>query len=113
MKHLSILLTLILLTGCSTIRNTFVTPEPPLKESEIPYQLKPGAYEGINGERYLISSESPRWSVSEAFLYDTVSNAKPDEQESVWVKYLRYFVLILAGIFISSIILLLWKFFKR
>jgi hypothetical protein len=85
-----LIICIVLMTGCSTIRNAF-TPAPPLKESEIPYQLKPGAYESIHGEMFKVTPESPRWSVSPAFLYDTVSNTKPVEQDTVWKKYARYF----------------------
>jgi hypothetical protein len=112
MKYL--ILTLIFLTaGCGTIRNAIMPPIPTLKEGEIPYQLKPGVYEDTHGEKYLVASNVPRWSVSEAYIFDTVSNAKPVEPEKWYKKFLNYFLLGAGGMFGLVLAFIIGKLIKR
>ena len=63
---------MVLLSGCSTIQR-LRNPAPPLIESEIPYKINPGIIQDINGNKHEITVSKPRWSVSEAYIYQSVT----------------------------------------
>ncbi len=71
MKTLSIIIICILLNGCKT------TPDInniPLKGGTAPYQIPAGTYIDTKGNKHIEIYN--RWSVSEEWLYDYISNIK-------------------------------------
>ena len=84
MKLINIFLVLIICTICSCR-----TIAPPLTESEIPWQMPSGTYVDSRGVGHLVEKGKPRWSVSEVYLYEAVSEAEPEEK-SKWVKVLDF-----------------------
>lgn len=72
MKIPIILISCVLLTGC------WSTSNPPLIDSEIPFQVQKGTYIDIQGNSHIVTVDTPRWCVSEAYIYDSVSNKSKD-----------------------------------
>lgn len=50
---------------------------PPLTEGEIPWQMKPGIYVDAKNQTHEVSTNRPRWSVSEEYLYEAVTTVEP------------------------------------
>ena len=95
-----------LVSGCATVQK-FTNPSPPLKESEIPWVMKEGIYQDAKNVPHMVTKEQPRWSVSEAYLYDSVSSAKTDS----FAPYKKHIINLSYGllglIFFTSIIKLI------
>ena len=72
------LFVIFMLSGCAVFHSA-----PPLKESEVPFRIKPGSYTDTAGGKHKVSDEYPRWCVSEAYLYDAVKNASTAESAPV------------------------------
>ena len=88
----------LLLLGCTT-----TAPLPPLIDGEIPYRLNSGIYRDTKGQAHVITAEKPRWCVSEAYLYESVSNVKPDSEINQ-NNYMKYTV-IGVGLLVSALVL--------
>lgn len=91
----------------------FQTPKPPLKESEIPWVMKEGIYKDAKDVPHIVTKEMPRWSVSEAYLYDSVANTKTDSFEPYKKHIINLSYAIIALMFFGSIIKLIIAFITR
>lgn len=74
MKALIIVI-LLLLTGC--INMPWSKPSPVLQDSDIPHQMKAGEYEDTKGNTFVVLKDKPRWSVSEGYLFEAVTEEEP------------------------------------
>lgn len=88
-KKILLITMLVLTCGCVMFH-----PAPPLKESEIPYRLKAGIYTDYKGITHIVADEFPRWSVSEAYLYDSISRLNAGtpgpSSTSIWTHILAF-----------------------
>jgi len=73
MKNYLLMLLCLFIIGCATY-------DVPLIEGEIPYKLEPGIYQDIHGAAHKVASETPRWSVSEAYIYTSVAEEEPESK---------------------------------
>jgi hypothetical protein len=97
---------IILLSSCATVKK-YIDPQPPLKESEIPWVMKAGIYQDAKNIPHMVTKEHPRWCISEAYLYDSVSSAKTDSFESYKKHIINLSYGLLGLIFFTSIIKLI------
>lgn len=63
---------IIFLAGCVT--PSISDRDIVLIDSEIPWKMSEGQYVSHDGETFIVSEENPRWSVSEAWIFDSYKN---------------------------------------
>jgi hypothetical protein len=66
------------LCSCATFQGS---PAPPLKDSELVFQLKEGIYTSSAGTAFVVDSDLPMWAVPEGKVYDLIAGRK-----SFWEK---------------------------
>jgi hypothetical protein len=100
-----IIISLILLSGCATPRIS--DSDIVLIDSEIPWKMSVGEYKSYDGRVFSVNEEHPRWSVSEAWVFDAFTS-----QEKRNGSYMK----IMAGIIAVTCFIILTlvgiKFFK-
>lgn len=70
-KNLLGIIVLLLLVGCTAtkIQDKNIV----LIESEIPWKMSIGEYVSYDGTVYTVTEKNPRWSVSEAWMFESFS----------------------------------------
>lgn len=101
-KNIFLTVILVLVAGCAT--PTVSHRDVVLVESEIPWQMTEGQYVATDGTRYVVDATAPRWSVSEAWMFNTFSGIDTDKDGFFNKLCVRTAIVVIA---ISAIILLL------
>ncbi len=77
-----------------------------LTESEIPWRMTPGQYTTPDGEAYFVRENQPRWSVSEAWMFNSFSGIDKNKDgffDKICINFL--ILIVLLGILILILIL--------
>jgi hypothetical protein len=85
LKKMAIMFVCLWVVGCTTYR-------PPLFDSDVPRKMPAGEYVDENKETYIVNEESPRWAVTEGYLYNSVNSVA--EKPSLFQTYENYLIII-------------------
>jgi hypothetical protein len=83
-----------LISGCATpsVSNRDIV----LIDSEVPWKMSPGKYISHSGEFYFVKEDRPRWSVSEAWVFENYSKEKSSNRISKIRIVIAIFLVIFA-----------------
>jgi hypothetical protein len=87
-QGVALLVLLLSLAGCATgVSHRDIV----LTDSEVPWRMTPGVYQTSSGEERPVTPEAPRWSVSEAWLFERFSELG-QEKPSLIQRYRAPFI---------------------
>jgi len=96
---IGILAFLLTTVGCRSLERVFTPSNPPLREGEVPWVLQPGTYVDAEGVSHVVTVDNQRWSVSQAYIFDSIVNTKnvKTSQERIKMTGIGVILLIILG----------------
>jgi hypothetical protein len=91
-KNIFLTIVILFMVGCAT--PTVSHRDMVLIDSEIPWKMSPGEYIAIDGTVYAVSGDAPRWSVSEAWMFNSFIEQSKSNKTAIYFLVAGTFVLL-------------------